>query len=97
MAYRVERATQADQDLKAILNVFLKRTAISEDSTTSPQVVPNPACWRSRPHSIGPHQATLRPEIAKSRRSVIKGRAIFYFAVNDTTRFLRVLAVFYGG
>lgn len=44
-----------------------------------------------------PHQGTLRPRLGDGVRNVIKGRAIYYFDVDDTRQTLRVLAVFFGG
>jgi plasmid stabilization system protein ParE len=43
-----------------------------------------------------PHQGTLCPDLWLGLRSVTKDRAIFYFAVDDDARLVRVLAIFFG-
>lgn len=44
-----------------------------------------------------PHQGTRLDDVLPGLRQVTKGRAIFYFDLDDSARSLRVLAVFYGG
>ena len=44
-----------------------------------------------------PHQGTLRDDLLPGLRQVTKGRAVFYFDVDDSARSLTVLAIFYGG
>jgi len=44
-----------------------------------------------------PHQGTLWPEVMDGLRWTTKNRAIFYFTVDDATRIVNVLAVFFGG
>ncbi|OWY10441.1 KluB [Thioclava sp. JM3] len=44
-----------------------------------------------------PHQGTLRPELGAGVRNVTKGRAVFYFDLDEAAATLRVLAVFFGG
>lgn len=43
-----------------------------------------------------PHQGTLRPHLGENIRNVAKGRAVFYFDVDDDRQRLRILAVFFG-
>jgi toxin ParE1/3/4 len=44
-----------------------------------------------------PHPWTLRPDLLPGLGSVTKGRAIFYFDVDDDSRLVRVFAVFFRG
>ena len=44
-----------------------------------------------------PHQGTRRDDLLPGLRQVTKGRAVFYFDVDDHARSLTLLAVFYGG
>ena len=44
-----------------------------------------------------PHQGTRRDDLLPGLRQVTKGRAVFYFDVDNSARSLTVLAIFYGG
>ena len=100
MAYRVERSDASDRDLEAIFD-FLHEAALSfgED----PEEAYARAATRIRAiedamEALGkaPHQGTLRPELLAGLRSVTKGRAVFYFEVDDEAAAVRVVAVFFG-
>jgi len=101
MRYAVLRARDIDHDLSAIFDfLFESHKAFGEDDETAF------ARAAARIHGIedamaalsrAPHQGTLREEILPGLRAVTKDRAIFYFDVDDESRTLRVLAVFFGG
>jgi len=100
-SYRLERALHVERDLRSILRFLIrsnvqfgepfdqakqrayKRVAQIEDAMEA--------------LAAAPHQGTLRREMMPGLRSVTKGRAIFYFTVDDEARVVRVLAVFFGG
>lgn len=44
-----------------------------------------------------PRQGTLRPDLGPNIRHVTKDRAVIYFELIETSRTLRILAIFYGG
>lgn len=44
-----------------------------------------------------PHQGTRRDDLLPGLRQVTKGRAVFYFDVDNSASSLTVLAIFYGG
>ncbi len=44
-----------------------------------------------------PHQGTLKPHLGNGIRNVTKGRAVYYFEVDDDEQIVRILAVFFGG
>lgn len=47
--------------------------------------------------ALAPYQGTLDSDIRPGLRHVTKGRAIFYFFVDEATKTVHVLAVFFGG
>ncbi len=101
MAYRVERALDTDRDLEAIFD-FLVRSYIDfgeQRGDAFERAGARLADIEAGMAAIGgaPHQGTLRPDLAPKLRSVTKGRAIYYFAVDDDLRRVRFLAVFFGG
>lgn len=101
MKYAVERASDADRDLEAIFDFLIEsHHAFSEDADTAvDRAAERLAEIHMSLESLGdvPHQGTLLPQLLPGLRSVTKGRAVFYFTVDDTKRTLRVLAVFFGG
>jgi toxin ParE1/3/4 len=99
--YTVERASDADCDLDEIFEFLIESyVTFGEDMGAA---IDRAAERLQEIHdsmqSLGdvPHQGTLVPQILPGLRSVTKDRAIFYFAVDDNKRTLRVLAVFFGG
>lgn len=101
MAYRVERAVATDRDLEAIFD-FLFEAALEfgeDEATAFERAAARVTAIEDAMEALGraPHQGTLRPEIAAGLRSVTKGRAVFYFDLDETAHVLRVLAVFFGG
>ncbi|GLO72396.1 hypothetical protein MACH17_39130 [Phaeobacter inhibens] len=101
MIYRVDRAEAIDRDLEAIFD-FLFEAAISfgeNTETAFERAATRLAEIDDAIDTLGraPHQGTLRTDIAPGLRSVTKGRAIFYFDLNEADQQLRVLAVFFGG
>ncbi|CDZ28963.1 Hypothetical protein NGAL_HAMBI490_38250 [Neorhizobium galegae bv. officinalis] len=44
-----------------------------------------------------PHQGTQLFDLRPGLRQVTKNRAIFYFIVNDDSRTVHIVAVFFGG
>ncbi|SLN69949.1 hypothetical protein ROA7450_03801 [Roseovarius albus] len=101
MAYRVERSEVSDCDLEAIFD-FLYEAALGfgEDAATAFERASTRILEiEDAMDRLGevPHQGTLHPDFYDGLRSVTKGRAIFYFDVDDTEHLVRVLAIFFGG
>ncbi|MFS4583432.1 type II toxin-antitoxin system RelE/ParE family toxin [Phaeobacter sp. C3_T13_0] len=101
MVYRIDRAEAIDHDLEAIFD-FLFDTAIGfgdDKETAISRAAKRLNEIEDAIEALGraPHQGTLHAEIATGLRSVTKGRAIFYFDLNEAEQCLRVLAVFFGG
>lgn len=101
MAYRVERSDASDRDLEAVFDFLYEAalgfgeaaaTAFERASTRILEI-------EDAMDALGdvPHQGTLHPDFTDGLRSVTKGRAIFYFDVDDTQHIVRVLAIFFGG
>lgn len=101
MAYRVIRSEESDRDLEAIFDfLFEAALGFGEDDATAFQRASSRILEiEDAMIALGdtPHQGTLRADISDDLRSVTKGRAIFYFDVDDSSRLIRVLAVFFGG
>lgn len=101
MAYRVERSEASDRDFEAIFD-FLYEAALGfgEDEATAYQRASTRILEiEDAMEALGevPHQGTLHPDFSDGLRSVTKGRAIFYFDVDDSEELVRVLAIFFGG
>jgi len=47
--------------------------------------------------ALAPHQRALDSDMSPGLRHVTKGRAIFYFFIDEATKSVHVLAVFFGG
>ncbi len=101
MAWTIERAPAADRDLALILDhLYTAALAFGEDE----EGAMNRAAARLRmirdamkSFALAPHQGTLRPDLAPGLRQVTKGRAVFYFTLDESTETIRVLAIFFGG
>lgn len=101
MNYAVERASGVRNDLAAIFAFLVESyQSFGEDHGSAVERA------ASRIEQIEdameargdlPHQGTVRADISTALRSVTKGRAIFYFDVDDKRRVVRVLAVSFGG
>jgi plasmid stabilization system protein ParE len=101
MAYKVERSEASDRDLETIFD-FLYEAALGfgEDAATAFERASTRILEiEDAMESLGgvPHQGTLHPGFSDGLRSVTKGRAIFYFDVDDSEHLVRVLAIFFGG
>ncbi|MEO3416175.1 type II toxin-antitoxin system RelE/ParE family toxin [Roseovarius sp. CAU 1744] len=101
MTYSVVRSEASDRDLEIIFD-FLFEAALSygEDVATAYQRASKRIFEiEDAMEALGevPHQGTLHPDFSDGLRSVTKGRAIFYFDVDDTRQLVRVLAIFFGG
>lgn len=100
MAYRVERAEDTDRDLEVIFDfLFESFLAFGEDAGSAlERASQRLLAIEEAMAALGkiPHQGTLRPELGEGLRNVTRERAVFYFDVDDETRVVRVLAVFYG-
>ncbi len=101
MAYRVVRSEPPPRDLETIFD-FLNEAALGfgEDEATaferaSTRILEIEDAMEAL--GVVPHQGTLHPDFSDGLRSVTKGRAIFYFDVDDTQQLVRVLAIFFGG
>ncbi|WP_424934319.1 type II toxin-antitoxin system RelE/ParE family toxin [Amaricoccus macauensis] len=101
MAYEVIRSADVDRDLELIFE-FLVETAESFGDSTDTAFLragERLAQIEDTMETLGdiPHQGTRRPHLGGGVRNVTKGRAIYYFDVDDDRQILRVLAVFFGG
>lgn len=101
MGWRVERAEAVARDLEAILD-FLIDAAL--DFGEPPEEAFDRAAARLLQIeaaivglAVAPHQGTLLTDLGPGIRSVTKGRAIFYFDLDEERQVLRLLAVFFGG
>ncbi|APG48953.1 type II toxin-antitoxin system RelE/ParE family toxin [Phaeobacter porticola] len=101
MIYQVDRAEAIDGDLEAIFDfLFDAALRFGEDRETAfyrAAARLNEIDTAMEALGKAPHQGSLRADIATGLRSVTKGRAIFYFDLDDAAQRLRVLAVFFGG
>lgn len=101
MGYRVERSAQSDRDLETIFDfLFEAALGFGEDEATAFERASTRILEiEDAMEALGdvPHQGTLHPDFSDGLRSVTKGRAIFYFDVNDSKKVVSVLAIFFGG
>jgi len=101
MAYKVERSLDTDRDLEAIFDFLVESYIEFGDAREDAfeRAVERLESIQSAMTSLGkaPHQGTLRPELLRGLRSVTNERANFYFDVDDESRLVRVLAIFFGG
>lgn len=101
MAYKVERSEASDRDLETIFD-FLFEAALGfgeDEETAFERASMRILEIEDAMAALGevPHQGTLHPDFSDGLRSVTKGRAIFYFDVDDTEHLVQVLAIFFGG
>ncbi len=101
MAYSVERSEASDRDFEAIFDfLFEAALGFGEDEATAYQRASTRILEiEAAMAALGdvPHQGTLHPEFSDGLRSVTKGRAIFYFDVDESEQLVRFLAIFFGG
>lgn len=101
MAYEVVRAGDVDLDLEQIFDfLFAAAQECGESEEGAFQLAERRITEiEANMEDLGraPHQGTLRPVLGDGVRNVTKGRAIFYFEVDDARKILRVLALFHGG
>ena len=101
MAYRVERSEASDRDLETIFDfLFEAALGFGEDASIAFERASTRILEiEDAMIALGevPHQGTLHPDVSDGLRSVTKGRAIFYFDVDDSEQLVRVLAIFFGG
>lgn len=101
MAYDIVRGDRVDSDLEVIFDfLLLSAEEFGEDKTSAfalaeRRIMEIEADMRNL--TSAPHQGTIRPHLGRGIRNVTKGRAIFYFDVDDSLQIIRVLAVFFGG
>lgn len=101
VTYEVVRATDVDLDLELIFDFLV---VAAEEFGESEEVAFQLAERRimeieANMEDLGmaPHQGTRRPHLGDGIRNVTKGRATYYFDVDDAQKILRLLAVFFGG
>lgn len=105
MGYELRRAAGVARDLELIFDfLFDAALAFGEDSTSAfDRAATRILAIEDAMEALTevPHQGTLRPDLLPDllpgMRQVTKGRAVFYFDVDEAAAILRVLAVFYGG
>lgn len=101
MDYDVVRGDGVDDDLGLIFDFLIAAAQdFGEDERGAFRIAEQRLTEIQRSmRSLGglPHQGTLRTHLGEGIRSVTKGRAIFYFDVDDDRRRVRILAVFFGG
>lgn len=101
MGYELRRAAGVARDLELIFDfLFEAALAFGEDTASAfDRAAARILAIETAMEALTevPHQGTLRPDLLPGLRQVTKGRAVFYFDVDDSAAILRVLAVFYGG
>jgi plasmid stabilization system protein ParE len=101
LAFEVVRSHSCDRDLRAIFRHLLEsQIALGETfevaferANARLKVIEDDMARLGRV----PFQGTLREALGPGLRQVTKSRAIFYFLVDEDSRRVRVLAVFFGG
>lgn len=101
MVWRVERARATTRDLAAIIE-FLTEAALDFGEPPDAALARAEARIAAIEAAVqrlaeAPYQGTLCPELGPGLRRVTKGRAIFYFDLDEDRQVVRLLAVFYGG
>ncbi|MEC7762001.1 MAG: type II toxin-antitoxin system RelE/ParE family toxin [Pseudomonadota bacterium] len=101
MAYRVVRAAGVAADLSLIFD-FLFEAAVAFGETPGDAFARAEARLREIEDALDslgdvPFQGTLRPDLGAGIRNVTKGRAVYYFDIDERGETVRVLAVFFGG
>ena len=101
MGFDIVRSARCDADLDLIFDHLL---SAYRDFGDAPDVAFERAVARIRGieddiTSLGnlPFQGTLEPSIMEGLRFVTKGRAVFYFLVDERRREVQVLSIFFGG
>ena len=101
MAYNIIRSPAVRQDFDVIFDYLLEAALALGEPTADAydRAVRRIAIIRSDMNNlaIAPFQGTLDSDIAPGLRHVTKSRAVFYFTVNEETRTVRIVAVFFGG
>ena len=101
MVYDVVRAADVAFDLELIFDFLVEAAeAFGEDTNTAFERAERRLFEiETGMDGLGdvPHQGTLRPHLGDGIRNVTKGRAVYYFEVDDDRQVVRVLAVFFGG
>ena len=101
MAYEVIRAADVALDLELIFDYLVDAAeGFGEDTETAFRRAERRLDEiESGMEGLGevPRQGTLRPHLGDDIRNVTKGRAVYYFVVDDDRQVVRVLAVFFGG
>jgi len=101
VGYEAVRSNGVDRDLELIFDFLMTAAeAFGEDAQSAFDRAEQRIAEIERVmHDLGraPHQGTLRPDLGDGIRSVTKGRAVFYFDLDDGANVLRILAVFFGG
>lgn len=101
MGYKVVRSTESDRDLELIFD-HLERSysslgdppvdAIERAASRIVQIEDEMEKLR-----LTPFQGTLMPEILPDLRRVTKDNTIYYFVLDEDSKTLQVLAIFFGG
>jgi plasmid stabilization system protein ParE len=101
LAFEVVRSRASDRDLEAIFDHLLEaHHALGEPlETAAARAAERVRAIEDDMARLGgaPFQGTLREELMPGLRQVTRGRAIFYFLVDEEAGQVRVLAVFFGG
>jgi plasmid stabilization system protein ParE len=101
MGYSVQRSLSCRADLEAIFDHLIAAyTDLGTDIADAfDQAEARLSQIEDSIDALGsaPHQGTLWPEVMEGLRWTTKNKAVLYFIVDDTTRCVTVLAVFFGG
>ena len=101
MIYEVVRGRGVDLDLELIFEVLVEAAEGFGDDTRAAfeRAERRFGEIEGAMHGLGhaPHQGTLHTHLGAGIRSVTKGRAIFYFDIEEVQGRVRILAVFFGG
>ncbi|RAH97244.1 plasmid stabilization protein [Acuticoccus sediminis] len=100
-AYRVEFAADAERDFELIFD-FLEESyrSFGEDAGEAiMHAARRVEAIRIAAVALGraPHRGTLHPQMMADLRHVTIEQAIYWFLVDEETRTVRVLAIFFGG
>jgi plasmid stabilization system protein ParE len=101
MAYSVVRSRKSIRDLDAIFDHLVESYVNLGDAPVDAASRAASRIWAIRTSmnaiAAAPHQGTRVEKMAAGLRCVTKERAIFYFRVDDETKVVRILAIFFSG
>lgn len=99
--WTLDAVPSVQRDLKAFEH-FITQSAQAKGEPFDRARLMGAACidatlLSARSLTRAPHQGTRCPDLGPDIRRVTKEKAIFYFDLIETSRTIRILAIFYGG